>query len=332
MKTWLRSRHFGGLAYGLLLGLPSAACSESSPEPPGSGGDPDLVIGAFQVEMTADDEDPDRGSTLVIGKVSDAPRPPQIIWEVALEDGACRVETPRVPFCDGGCGADVCAEDGVCLPYPAGQNVGEVTLSGVLLVSGETQIVLREVNKNYQAPAATSFAFPSVVEGEDVKVHATGGEYPGFDLAAPGVAPLTLAPADFELDVDKALELSWPAPSDPSRSRIRLKLDISHHGGTRGMIQCEAEDSGSLTLSAELVSELIGLGVAGFPTLLLTRVSTDTAGIPQGRVELTVSSKVEQPVTVAGVVSCNSTSCEADDDGCIPCPDGSTCQADLTCR
>ena len=82
-------------------------------------------------------------------------------------------------------------------------------------------------------------------------------------------------------------------------------------------------DSGELLISAALMTELIGLGVAGFPSVILTRTSRGTTPIEVGLVELEVSSKVERFVTVAGVESCN-----MDED----CPDGELCQMDLTCR
>ena len=88
------------------------------------------------------------------------------------------------------------------------------------------------------------------------------------------------------------------------------------------MIECDTDDTGAITISASLMTELIGLGVAGFPSVIITRVSSDSAQIAVGRVELAVSSKVERLVTVAGVDSCTE---DAD------CPDGGTCQSDLTC-
>jgi hypothetical protein len=103
---------------------------------------------------------------------------------------------------------------------------------------------------------------------------------------------------------------------------VHIKIDISHHGGSRGQIECDADDTGALTISAELMTELIKLGVAGFPSVILTRASTDSAKIEVGRVELAVSSKTERIVTVAGYESCT-----ADSD----CPDSGVCLPDLTC-
>jgi hypothetical protein len=354
MKTRQLLRNFAGLAHCLTLGALLAACSGSADEDtsnpsaggssgaagsdgtsgssagnsgsPGSGGSSMTgskeLVGSFQVQIVADENDATEGSTSVIGRVNDGPSPSTVIWTTSKQEGDCRVEVPSVPFCDPGCGSDVCVADGKCQAYPTPHVVGEVKLSGLHVGAG-TELLLKEVAKNYQAPAGTVFAYPPFAEGDTIAVHAAGGDYTAFDLEAKGVAPLTFTSTDFELEMGKALELTWTAAADPKSSPVHLKLDISHHGGSKGMIECDADDTGSLTIPAALMTELIGLGVAGFPSVIMTRVSTGTAQIAPGRVELAVSSKVEKLVTVAGVDSCTKD---------MDCPDGETCQADLTCK
>ncbi len=280
------------------------------------------LVGSFQIQVVADDTDDTIGSTSIIGKVSASPSPSAVIWEVTQEDGDCRLEKPRVPFCDGGCDAAVCVEDGVCQPYATGHAVGEVKLSGVKIMGGSNELVLKEIAKSYQPPADTVFAYPPFAEGDSIAIHAAGGDYAAFELSAKGVAPVTFSSSDFELDDGKALALTWNGSADAKAARVHVKLDISHHGGSRGQIACDADDSGALTISAALMSQLIGLGVAGFPSVILTRISSGSAKIAVGRVELAVSSKAERIVTVAGFDSCTE---DAD------CLDGKTCQADLTC-
>lgn len=316
------------------LAFSTSGCSDDEPaEPTGSKHEPttcaagETVIGAFQVQLEAADS-----STQVIGQVKDKPQPANLNWTDTLEDGDCRVQEPSAPFCDPGCGGEVCVEGNTCVPHAVGHSVGEVTIKGVKLESGEPQLVLKEINTNYQAPPATTYVFPPFAEGDAVEVHATGSDYPGFDLLALAIAPLELTSTELAVETGKPLELTWKAPGDPEPSSILLKLDISHHGGLRGRIECNTADDGELTISAELMTALIELGVAGFPTIELTRVSSGGASISQGCVELRVSSFVSHAVTVAGVTSCTGTTCEADDTGCIPCPDGQTCRMDLTCQ
>jgi hypothetical protein len=342
---------FVGLPSLLVLAVPALGCSGAEVPPDGAAGSggsgasggssgsgtsgsgatsgssgSDELIGSFQVNIKKASS-----AVEVLGRVNDTPLPSVLVWDLAQEDGDCQLLLPTAPFCDPGCGAEICQPDNVCVPYPVGQNVGEVTLSGVKLETGETTLVLKEVAKNYQPPPGTKFAFPPFEEGDEVSFHAAGAVYPGFDVDAPAVAPLSLTSTDFALEEGKAFELKWDAASDPGASRVHVKLNISHHGGTKGEIKCDTDDDGELTISAELMTELIGLGVAGFPTVEVTRASSSMASITQGRIELVVSAFVGQGVTIAGLDSCTATSCDAGGE-CIPCPEGKTCQSDFTCH
>jgi hypothetical protein len=117
--------------------------------------------------------------------------------------------------------------------------------------------------------------------------------------------------------------LSWTAPR-AGGGKVHVKLDISHHGGSKGRIECDADDTGAIELPATLVSELLQLGAAGFPTVIVTRKGpVGSAVLAPGRVELTVSSEAEHAVLVPGIVSCTDSS---------ECPMGQTCQPDLTCK
>ncbi|HEY3668695.1 MAG TPA: hypothetical protein VGL19_22010, partial [Polyangiaceae bacterium] len=78
----------------------------------------------------------------------------------------------------------------------------------------------------------------------------------------------------------------------------------------------------SLLIPATLVTSLIELGVAGFPSVSLARTSSGSAAIAPGQVTLQVVSEVTRVLVVAGVQSCM-----ADTD----CPSGKTCQQDETC-
>ena len=99
-------------------------------------------------------------------------------------------------------------------------------------------------------------------------------------------------------------------------------LEIAHHGGARGKIICAAEDTGALTIPSALVTELMGLGVAGFPDVTLTRKSVGSAQIGPGRVEFVIFASQTRPIAIEGL-----TSCMTDDD----CPDGKRCGQDKAC-
>jgi hypothetical protein len=73
-----------------------------------------------------------------------------------------------------------------------------------------------------------------------------------------------------------------------------------------------------------MVDRLLELGVAGFPTIILTRVASGSAvsGGPEN-VDFIVQQYVERAVEIDGLVSCNDSKL---------CPEGQTCQSDLTCK
>jgi hypothetical protein len=287
----------------------------------GSASTSDAIVGSFTVSLVAPTDSDPKGHTSIVGKVSDGPTPAQIVWEKSKTSGTCTLYTPRVPFCNTPCtGGAICAEDDVCQPRPVAIDVGSVQVTGVKTTAGATEFTLSAIAKNYQAPSAIELPFPAFDEGAAVQFRAEGAQ--AFTLAAHGIKPLTLAASTYALERGKPLDLSWTAAGSGATSSVHVKLDISHHGGSKGMIECDSADKGSLSIASELISSLLDLGVAGFPTVIATRHDDGEAKITAGRVQLIVSSQVEQAVTVPGLTSCGS----ADD-----CPEGKTCLADLTC-
>lgn len=293
---------------------------------PGSGGSAagssTALIGTFQVQLVA--ANPSTGtaaSTRLVGKVSDGPTPPQIVWSVADESGDCVLEKPRVPFCDPSCGAGVCVDDGECQSYPAAKSVGTVTVSGIANSSGAA-FAMEPIAGNYQPPAGLTLIYPGFDDDSTIGVSTSGGDFAPFSIETKGIQPLTIADGAIPIETDKPALLLWTAANDPKASVIHVKLDISHHGGTKGMIQCDTDDDGSLDVPAALVTKLLALGVAGFPTVVVTRRTTGKAQTSRGVVELDVESPVERSVTIPGLVSCN---------GDEQCPSGQTCQPNLSC-
>jgi hypothetical protein len=170
--------------------------------------------------------------------------------------------------------------------------------------------------------AAALLAYPPFAQGDAVSLSASGDYFPAFNLAAKGIAELELTSTALALKSSQPLSLTWTKGGEAS-AKIHVKLDISHHGGSKGQIECDTADSGALTISAALISKLLNLGVAGFPTVIVTRHVIDSTVIPPGRVELEISSTVEQAVSIDGLTSCS----KKED-----CPTGQDCQNDLSCK
>ncbi|MDF3069905.1 MAG: hypothetical protein K0R38_5506 [Polyangiaceae bacterium] len=301
----------------LVLGMAACSGSEKSEAPAGASGSTE-VVGTFAIQMKVD-----KGMTSVVGQVADGPVPENLVWTEKAKEGDCRLETPKPPFCEEACGADVCGADGKCHPYPKGHSVGAVALTGVKLESGGAEIALKEIAASYQPPAGTVLAYPPFGAEDVIEIHAAGADYPAFDLSTTGVNPIILETTDFALSPDKPFVLEWDEAPDAKSSLMHVKIDLSHHGGVKGLIECDAADTGSLTISKEMIAELIGLGVAGFPSVVMTRISVDTHQLEHGKVQLEVSALVERYLTTPGVDSCTT----AED-----CPDGKTCASDATCQ
>jgi hypothetical protein len=301
-----------------------AGCSGSAAPSDTSMGSADVLVGTFQVSLVAPDASLDSpGYTSLVGKVADGPTPSQLVWTTAASAGGCTLSKPRVPFCDTPCtGGAVCVEDNKCQSYPSSKSVGIVRASGIKTATGATGFTMDPIAGGYQASG--SLPYPAFAEGAAIELAAAGGVYSAFTLKSSGIAPLQLLSEAIPVASGQAVKLLWTLPEQSGLSTLHVKLDISHHGGTKGMIECEAADSGSLEIPASLVTELLGLGTAGYPTILVTRsAAPGSAVIAPGRVDPNVSSSVERAVQIPGVVSCNDSSM---------CASGQSCQADLTCK
>jgi hypothetical protein len=287
-----------------------------------SGGDPDTVVGTFQVKMTPM-TDVAAAAASVVGKVYDGPTPTTVILENPQVDGDCTLRTPRVPFCSTPCGgSSACVEDDTCKAYPTAKSVGAVTVSGVRSTAGATMFTMTPIANTYQPPASVTLAVPPFAEGDAVSFSAAGDFFPAFKLEAKAVAPLVLTSTSITLKSGSPMNLTWTKGANAD-AKIHVKLDISHHGGTKGEIGCDTGDTGSLTVSAALVKKLLDLGIAGYPTVIVTRHTIGSARVPAGRVDLEIASIVEQAIAIEGLTSCS------DDKDCAS---GKTCQSDLTCK
>jgi hypothetical protein len=162
--------------------------------------------------------------------------------------------------------------------------------------------------------------YPPFSEGDQVTITVSK---PEFTLKAKGITPLNVENESFVLEDGQAITVTWKPPVQDGVSNIHLKVDISHHGGPKGKIECEVEDTGSFLLPALLLDELKSLGFAGFPTVAVSRVSRGVAPDSVGEVDLVLSSTVEIPIEIPGLVSCS-------DD--TQCPEGQTCGEDRACH
>jgi hypothetical protein len=306
-----------------LLCLALATCS-SSEAPQGSTAgykpcDPANRVGGFALQLVAakpHDEPPTPAFAQAAGKVGDR-IDPRDLWQVQSKEGDCSLVTLPNLFCDPRCSGDqVCAGQNKCVPEPVLQDVGAVTVTGLI-----APLSVNAVNKNYYAPLPPN-PYPPFAADAAIRLSAAGGSYGAFSLAGRGIEPLVFAQSGLNVMRDKPLALTWTA-SKISSTRVAIALDIAHHGGIAARILCDVPDTGSATIAGGLITKLIERGTAGFPTINLTRRTVDSTAITPGCVEFAVSSSVEELVQVEGVTSCRED---------LPCPGGRTCGADLKCR
>lgn len=254
-----------------------------------------------------------------IGSVNDGPIPVANTWVKEMDAEGCTLYSPKSRFCDPGCGVSaVCVNDNECVPYPASQGLGTIHLAGV----GASDISMVPIANKYQ-PVGTVLPFPPCAEGEEVRLRVEGGAYASFTLAASCISELTFN-GPLQITRGEPMKLNWSAPGRSDLARIAVHVDISHHGGARGKIDCDLEDTGSFDIPALLVDKLVSFGASGFPTVVLARVSS--GGVKSGeqnQVKLVVQESIEREIEIDGLVSCTK-------DGDCPAP--KTCQTDLQCR
>lgn len=289
-------------------------------------GDAGTLVGTFQLLHTIGDGTAGSGTASLFGKVFDGPTPAAIVWETASDEGECQLMTPRVPFCATPCGGSaVCVENDVCQRYPTSKSVGVVHMGFVRDASGlTTEFDMSPIVNGYQPPAGTTLGMPPFSDGSPIGLEAAGSaSVIPFRMVSVGVAAFSLLGNAPSVERNQPLTLRWTPGAPSTAARIKVKLDISHHGGTRGEIRCDTADDGALTLSSTMVTRLLDLGVSGYPTVIVRRERVGSALIVQGRVDLVVGSEQEQAIVIPGLTSCT------DNAQCTP---PQTCQTDLRCQ
>jgi hypothetical protein len=305
----------------LPLALFAASClgdPDGGKKPPGGG----PSYGAFLISLVEPTATA-RGFTSLLGAITTFPTPASLIWEEGAQSGSCRIYKPRIPFCETPCGSEaICVEDNKCQDFPKSLSAGKVTVKGVKTKAGAQTFSMDPAKNNYQPDIRDSLAFPPFAEGDEVSITAAGdSSVAAFTVSVKGIAPLEALKDSFALADGKPIVLEWTPAKDPQASRVSVLVDLSHHGGTKGKIECEGPDNGKLEIPAVLVDGLKKLGVSGFPKIEISRKAIATNA--EVKVDLVLESLITLPLSVPGVVSCTE-----DTD----CPDGQTCQRDSQCK
>jgi hypothetical protein len=258
------------------------------------------------------------------GKVLSAPGAQPTAWKKTIEEDDCFVQVPGTFGCAPACASgEQCVAD-VCVVEPSPVGVGKILVSGVLTEGGADPFEMSPQNPTtnaYNAYGANKLKYPPFDEGAAISFAAEGGVFEPFSINARGIRALELTVQGAQPFVPgEPTELTWVA-GDQAIARILVTVDISHHGGTKGEIRCETSDDGAMEIPGALVSELVELGVAGFPLVYVERRQTRVANVQGGHVDLNLLSRAERFLEIPGLVSCSGGTCA----------DGQMCRQDLTC-
>ena len=284
--------------------------------------DSSKTYGNFQVSLVAPTPI-SQGFTSVLGALYNGPTPSPLNWKETAKSGSCTLLTPKAPFCEPACGSGAtCVSENKCQDYPKAVAAGKVTVTGIKTKAGATEFTMDPQNKSYQPAGGLVLDFPPFAEGDAVLFSAAGDTVTAaFTIPAKGIRQLQILNDSIVLADGKAISLQWTPPANPANSIVSVLVDISHHGGTKGKIECAGPDNGALEISAALVDQLKALGVSGFPKIEIARRAVGKS--PDNNAELVLESMVNMALNIPGLISCG-------DD--VDCPDGKTCQKDLQCK
>jgi hypothetical protein len=318
----------------LAVMMTAGTCSDddSSPTDGGSSdgdadGDSDSDADADALDSACSADTRAGGFTLVFkdnetsldGSVSDFVRPSDIP-ELIDSSGTCSLLAPRNLFCDPPCDAlgQTCGEEGTCINDETNQDVGTVTFTGLKTdLSVDPLALVLKYSTNISDP------YPAFDPGDAISLQAEGGVYESFTLKGTGVNPVVTATDTITVAPNAPVVLSWE-PGGIDNTQMYINLNVNVHAAATGWIECNVPDTGSFEIPANLVTTLINLGLSGFPKLILSRRSIDTATITPGCVEFIVYSEKDLEVEVPGLLSCSDDS---------DCDDGMTCSdQDLLCH
>lgn len=251
----------------------------------------------------------------VEGNVADGVVPQSVLEQVAA-DGDCVLLRRNNPHCDPACGAgETCDFDNTCLAYPVKQDLGTVTVAG--LVQDVAMDPVFPGNTYYDSSVPT----PPWASGQLIALDMPGGVYGPRTLYGVGVEPLEALDAEWVVEDGQDLLARWSPPTgEVVRSVVGLSVNVDQHGTSPGALYCTFDDDGEGTVPAALISTLVSAGVTGFPSGALERRTIDHVAIDGGCMDFAILAPIEVDVDVVGFTPCIST---------VDCPDDLECNLEL---
>jgi len=235
-------------------------------------------VGLFEVGVDT------YGLAAVTGSVADRVNP-LLVLEAKESEGPCVLLERPNPFCETPCPNDQqCAGENQCVPFPVPQDLGTVTIAGLVVpVSLEP-----DGQKNY---TKADFEGTPFTPGANLELTAEGGGLAGFSLQGEGVALLELPAKTWPFHAGDPTTIQWTPGTGVGT--IRLNLNVDQHGVTPVTLVCDVPDTGSYTVPGTLTALLSSYGVSGAPSSSIVRRTVDSVQLAPGCVELVVSHRVK---------------------------------------
>lgn len=239
---------------------------------------PEKRVGRFEVL-----EDALYGSS-VAGNVADRIDALQILVAQQTE-GACTLWQRKAATCTPACtGTQQCVRDQGCKAFPAPLSTGAVTVAGLV-----KPVVMQPKGANLDYFFTDFDAAPAAVSSK-LQLTSAGAAAAALSLQGLGVPAIELVNPKWTVTKGQALTVQWK--TQPGPWQIRVALNVDQHGLSPVTVLCESPDTGSLTLSANLITALLNFGVSGAATATVERRTADHQDLAQGCVELIVASRV----------------------------------------
>ncbi len=264
-------------------------------------------LGRFTVDSNAD-------YAFVTGSANDGVVPTSVLTQL-YASGDCIIWRRENPYCDPACDpGDTCGLDGTCVPYPVTQDLGLVRVDGLVQA-----VEMSPVSPGYTY-FDTSLPNPPWTPGAALSLTTGNGVWDPIQLD--GVAPETLAASSLAWVVtrERPFAMAWDDLGAPVPTEVVLELRIDQHGTTPSSAVCRFVDDGAAEVPADIIDELMGLGVTGFPAGSLVRRTADRADLGDGCLDFIASSSQLPHVSISGY-----TPCRSDEE----CPKGLECNEAL---
>lgn len=276
----------------VLLGLVTACGGGAAV--PDADPQPDAAPGSFAGELTVLD-----GGGLghlwfppvVFGGFPTDGRP---VWhQEVLTTGACRLFEYELGLCDPPCDG-VCLAPAECRAWPTYRSAGALTITGL----AAALVVDPLFDGRYVTPGG--LPDPLFASDASIGVSAAGDVIDAFTVSAAAVARLAVPAFDANglavLTDGSDLTITWPGADATSRVQVFVHSGGAPHGTPpQTLLQCDAVDTGSITIPQQAVEALPPLAVgcpkgrdcAKLGIMRYHRATTTTAA---GTVTLTVGS------------------------------------------